>query len=119
MYGLEVCKSLNLPFDFLERAHNLRLKYSNNLSILDQKTSRYNKDKIKNLCEICNNNKGTEIHHLQYQKNAINKYINSEFNINHKANLINICENCHNKIHKENKEYRIAKTSNGYEIIQI
>jgi DNA mismatch repair protein MutS len=119
MYGLEVCKSLNLPFDFLERAHNLRLKYSNNLSILDQKTSKYNKDKIKNLCEICNNNKGTEIHHLQYQKNAINKYINSEFNVNHKANLINICENCHNKIHKDNIQHRIAKTSNGYEIIQI
>ncbi len=28
MYGLEVCKSLNLPEDFLETAHNIRNKYN-------------------------------------------------------------------------------------------
>ena len=28
-YGLEVCKSLNLPDDFLEYAHKLRIKYNN------------------------------------------------------------------------------------------
>jgi DNA mismatch repair protein MutS len=27
MYGLEVCKSLNLPGSFLELAHNIRMKY--------------------------------------------------------------------------------------------
>ena len=29
MYGLEVCKSLNLPEDFLEMAHDIRNKYNN------------------------------------------------------------------------------------------
>ena len=28
MYGLEVCKSLDLPEDFLNRAHDLRIKYN-------------------------------------------------------------------------------------------
>ena len=119
MYGLEVCKSLDLPEDFLERAHTLRIKYSNKLSILDQKSCRYNKNKIKNMCEICNINKGTEIHHLQHQKHAKNGFINNEFNLNHQANLINICEECHNKIHKNNKEHKVAKTTNGYTIIEI
>ena len=29
MYGLEVCKSLDLPIEFLDRAHSLRNKYQN------------------------------------------------------------------------------------------
>lgn len=119
MYGLEVCKSLDLPKDFLERAHELRNKYSNKISILDQKESKYNKQKIKNMCEICNIYKGTEIHHLQHQKNSANGYISNEFRLNHNANLINICEICHNKIHKDNKEHKITKTTNGYIIIEI
>ena len=28
MYGLEVCKSLNLPDEFLKRAHSIRIKYN-------------------------------------------------------------------------------------------
>jgi DNA mismatch repair ATPase MutS len=119
MYGLEVCKSLNLPEEFLERAHELRIKYSNQLSILDQDGCKYNKNKIKNMCEICKKQKGTEIHHLQHQKNSINGYINNEFRLNHPANLINICEECHNKIHKNNLEHKVIKTTNGYTIQQI
>ena len=34
MYGLEVCKSLNLPNDFLNRAHDIRMKYNNSFSFL-------------------------------------------------------------------------------------
>ena len=119
MYGLEVCKSLDLPLEFLARAHSLRLKYTEDLSILEQSQTKYNKNKIKNMCEICQKFKGTEIHHLQYQKNAINNYINNEFNVNHTANIINICEKCHQKIHKDNKQHKIFKTSFGYEINEI
>lgn len=119
MYGLEVCKSLHLPEEFLNRAHELRIKYSNKLSILDQDGCKYNKNKIKNLCEICNREKGTEIHHLQHQKKSLNGYINNEFRVNHSANLINICEECHNKIHKNDIEHKVAKTTNGYRIVEI
>jgi hypothetical protein len=69
------------------------------------------------MCELCCHNEGTEIHHLQYQKNAKNGIINGEFNKNHKANLINICEACHHKIHNLNSEFRITKTSDGYKLM--
>ena len=82
MYGLEVCKSLDLPIEFLDRAHSLRNKYQNELSILEQKTSKYNGDKIKGMCEICKINMGTEVHHLQHRKNAKNGIINKEFKVN-------------------------------------
>jgi len=127
MYGLEVCKSLNLPQNFLTRAHQLRIKYNNVYkNILDMETSKYNSKKVKGICEMCNNNIGTEIHHLEYQKNAnTNDYLEAGFHKNHVANLINICEDCHNNIHRnDNKKATVkkkivkkTKTENGYEII--
>ena len=121
MYGLEVCKSLNLPDDFLKRAHSLRVKYNNIYrNILDKDVTRYNSKKIKDICEICKVNDGTEIHHLEYQRDAdIKNYIknkNTNFPKNHVANLINICEKCHLKLHKNNDKFTIKKTSEGYDI---
>ena len=121
MYGLEVCKSLNLPDDFLELAYDIRKKYNNNSTpfyknalIIENKLSKYNSDKIKGICEICNVCEGKEVHHLIYQKEFNKKNSNIK---NHKANLINICEKCHDKIHSENLNLKIYKTSNGYEIL--
>jgi len=123
MYGLEVCKSLNLPEDFLELAHNIRNSYNknnntnNNKLLINNKTSKYNSIKLKGVCEICSENIGTEIHHLIYQKNCDNSTKYKKSIKNHKANLINICELCHDKIHVENSEYKIYKTTSGYEIM--
>ena len=120
MYGLEVCKSLALPDDFIERAYSIRNKYNkSNVSILEAKKSRYNSNKLRGMCELCNIYESTEVHHLQFQKNAKNGIINGEFNKNHKANLINICETCHQKIHNSNQEFRITKTSNGYKLLPL
>ena len=122
MYGLEVCKSLDLPDKFLDRAYEIRKKYNNTTSsntILDKKPSKYNSKKIKNLdCEICKINKASEVHHLQYQKNAKNNIINNEFHKNNPANLINICEECHNNIHDKNIQYKIVKTNGDYELTE-
>ena len=97
MYGLEVCKSLHLPFDFLETANTIRLqKYPETKSILTQKKSKYNSNKIKTKCEICNA-VCVEVHHLEHQKNANKDGFIGHFHKNHKANLLNVCESCHIK----------------------
>ena len=114
MYGLEVCKSLDLPEDFIENAYKIRNKYYKKNEIITTKKTKYNSKKFKGKCEICKINQGSEIHHLQFQKNAdIDGIINNEFKKNHKANLINICEECHTRIHNENSEYVIKKTLSG------
>jgi DNA mismatch repair protein MutS len=124
IYGLEVCKSLDMPVDFLEEANNLRIKYSPlSQSFLEMKSSRYNAKKIKGgVCELCNLNKSSEIHHLKPQKdfntdnaNSI-KNNNNNNKKNHCANLINICEDCHINLHKQNKILVKIKTSNGYDL---
>ena len=124
MYGLEVCKSLDLDDNFLERAHDLRIKYNKVYqNILTQGTSKYNSNKIKGgICENCKINIASEIHHLEYQKNATNGFIkdnDNNFDKNHPANLINICEDCHNKIHKSNKKLKSKKVTTGYELYNI
>jgi DNA mismatch repair protein MutS len=123
MYGLEVSKSLRLPEEFLENAFQIRAKYfSENASVLANKTSRYNKDKILGICELCMKNPGTEIHHLTYQKDAnetgmIIKDDGTVFHKNNLANLVSICENCHENIHHQNLVLEKVKTTQGYKII--
>lgn len=119
MYGLEVCKSLNLPDEFLDLANNIRLsRNKGDISLIDQKTSKYNSKKIKGKCELCGKD-GNDIHHLQYQKDANEKGFIKSFHKNHKANLINICNKCHDDIHENNKKYKKTKTNEGYKIMEI
>jgi DNA mismatch repair protein MutS len=120
MYGLEVCKSLHLPDNFLKKAFDLRRKYKKEeRSVLEQKTSHFNSKKIMGNCELCKKNLGTEVHHLQHQENADENNIIGTFHKNHPANLLTLCEECHNKIHKSGKQHRKIKTSIGMEIIEV
>ena len=47
MYGLEVCKSLHLPNDFLELANNIRKERGNDKSVLLRQPTRYNRKKTE------------------------------------------------------------------------
>jgi len=109
MYGLEVCKSLNLPNKFLQRAFDIREKYDNKKvnnhnkinTVLDASVSKYNARKIVSVCEICNKQKGTEVHHLIHQVEANTEGLvkDGKYHKNHPANLVTICEDCHKKMH--------------------
>lgn len=118
VYGLEVCKSLDLPNDFLIDAYKIRNKYDiKKMSVLESGTSHFNSRKIVGLCELCKKKPAAEVHHLAYQSNANEKgYIDSEMHKNHLANLCNICIECHDTIHREKKELYRKKTSDGYEL---
>jgi DNA mismatch repair protein MutS len=101
MYGLEVCKSLQLPADFMEAAYHIRSKY-HSTSLLNLKTSRYNAHKIVGRCEKCGGT-GQEVHHIHFQKEAVEGFIQTQesvFHKNHLANLMTVCERCHDEIHK-------------------
>ena len=118
MYGLEVCKSLSLPQEFLERANNIRMKYHpESASILESKTSSYNSKHIKGICEKCGDSFSSEVHHLQHQKNAndngIIKTKSRFFHKNHAANLISVCKKCHDIFHKTDVQHQKIKTTKG------
>ena len=99
MYGLEVCKSLNMPQKFLENAYELRNNYLDTVSVLDSHKSRYNSKKLLNMCEKCHKNPAIETHHIQQQKKANDAGFIGDLHKNHISNLIGLCEKCHQKEH--------------------
>jgi DNA mismatch repair protein MutS len=124
MYGLEVCKSLNLPNDFLEYANNIRMKYHpESASILEHKASTYNTKHLKGVCENCQQIISSEVHHLQHQKNANdNGFIRGQsrfFHKNHSANLMSLCKKCHDTFHKSSEQHTKVKTSKGFILKEI
>ena len=126
-YGLEVCKSLHLDEEFLELAYSIRNKYyPEGKGELSKKTTVYNAKKVRGLCEICNKKMGEEIHHLSPQKDADDNGFIGSFHKNHTANLVSICEECHDQLHSEEKvtgnEKKIVKkktTKGGYQLIPV
>jgi DNA mismatch repair protein MutS len=114
MYGLEVCKSLHLPTEFLDKAFEIRNKYfPEKAGTLSQKTSHYNTQKVRSLCELCKKALSSEIHHLEMQKDADKDGFIGAVHKNHKANLMALCEECHLKQHtveKQHSQHAVEKT---------
>jgi DNA mismatch repair protein MutS len=101
-------------------AYNIRMKYKpESSSLLDQKKSHFNAKHIKGMCEKCGKNMATEVHHLQYQQDADNKGLidnvveGLSFHKNHPANLLSLCDACHDDIHKSGTKMKKVKTSKG------
>jgi DNA mismatch repair protein MutS len=119
-YGLEVCKSLHMPREFIDTAYLLRNTYfaeSRGLLQCPVATS-YNSQKIRGKCEICGENMGEEIHHLQEQKHADDDGFIGSVHKNHGGNLASVCESCHIKLHKEKKRVVRRKTTAGFKLVE-
>lgn len=122
IYGLEVCKSLKLPETFLESANEIRLKqFPKEMNMSSNEKTYYNKHKMKSNCEICNVEIGIDTHHLLHQKYSDNKGYIQHIHKNHKANLMNLCKECHDRFHREFKDvlYRRTKTSKGMKLMEV
>ena len=100
VYGIDVCKSLDMPLNFMQNAEQIRKEIQGiNTAIINTKSSNYNSKIFIDICQVCNINKGTETHHINYQVNADKNGKITNFNKNENHNLVCICEECHNKEH--------------------
>lgn len=102
LYGLEVCKALDLDPEFMELAQAIRhhvLKMEGN--IVSSKKSRYNKKLFKGYaCGVCGSTDVTEVHHISEQNKAdAHGVINGRFKKNALHNLVYLCKACHQEIH--------------------
>ena len=123
-YGLEVCKALDLPSEFIERAYAVRidvLKIAGYTTFRSDelKKSRYNGRKMLGTCELCKTLQATQTHHMHHQKFADGQnFITTDrhtFHKNHKANLMALCDACHLKYHTSDTDdsghYRIKSSA--------
>ena len=119
MYGLEVCKSLYLEDAFLAQAYSIRNKYfPENRGELSNKSTTYNGKKVRGICEMCKSEIAEETHHMSPQKDASPEGHIGTFHKNHKANLLAVCERCHDSIHAKETVLVRKKTTKGYIVKQ-
>ena len=114
IYGIEVCKSLDMPLDFMKNAEKIRKEVEGiNKDIVKNRKSRYNSNVIVDKCKICDN-VAEETHHIVYQEKANDEGYLLNYHKNSKHNLVALCKECHRKEHSgELKIKGYIATSDG------
>ncbi len=116
MYGLEVARAMDLPFDFIEQALKNRHQIIGSSRINDATVSNWNTSIIRKECEICLSQitSDLEVHHIQQRSTSNNNILPDGTHMNSKQNLIVICQKCHDKIHNDEILLgQLQMTSNG------
>ena len=97
MYGLEVCRGLDMDPEFLALAFSIRKRRSGETV---GKLSRYNAAVAVSSCSLCGGTEGLETHHIVPQAAAVKGRIAAGVSKNVVSNLAVICEACHLKHNK-------------------
>ena len=117
IYGLEVCKAMDLDPEFLKLANKIRKEILEiDERILETKTSNYNSDLFIHDCEICGE-KAVDTHHIKEQQHFDENKMLGHLPKDNLSNLVPLCEKCHNSVHHGNliiKGYK--ETSEGKEL---
>ena len=118
IYGLEVARAMKLDPQTLTIAETIRRRILGiPHELVSSKTSRYSSQVSMGICELCGGS-SSETHHIKFQKDANEYGIIDHHHKNHPANLVPICERCHQQIHQsqmiiEGRTY----TSDGVKLV--
>jgi DNA mismatch repair protein MutS len=120
IYGIEVCKSLDMPIDFMTNAEKIRKELLGiNDKLLETKKSNYNSCLFMDICQICKKNKSEDTHHINYQSFSNENGFFENFHKNNKHNLVNICRECHDKEHSGQINIEGYKQTNEGVILDV
>lgn len=98
MYGLEVCRGLDMDAEFLKAAFDFRKQL---FDASGSRLSKYNATLVVSACEVCGSHKDLETHHIVPQAAAdAQGRIAPGKHKNTKENLVVLCDACHDKHHK-------------------
>ena len=99
MYGLEVCRGLDMDREFLVAAFAIRKQWFTEEGKV--RTSRYNAGVVVDACQICGSKDALETHHIVPQAAAdAEGRIAPGIHKNAKFNLAVLCDTCHDKHHR-------------------
>ncbi len=114
LYGLEVARAMDLPFEFIEQAVQNRHRIMGSMKQEDATSSAWNRNIVRKECESCQRPIGLEVHHLQPRASAQNGLLADGTPMNDARNLMVICQACHDAIHNETLVIGpIQQTSDG------
>jgi DNA mismatch repair protein MutS len=117
IYGLEIASSLGIDDEFMKNCYKIRNQIMKKSLFLSNKKSKYNSKVYVDSCFLCGksetNNLKIETHHIKEQHKADkNGFIDSTHK-NIPGNLIEICEECHRRLHSNNLKIIPSETSDG------
>jgi DNA mismatch repair protein MutS len=119
MYGLEVCRGLDMDAEFLAAAFSFRKR----LFAEDgaPRASRYNAAVVVSSCEVCGGREALETHHIVPQAAADKKGRISPGKSKHvEGNLVVLCGTCHDKHHAGLLEIKgWTETSTGKKLVWV
>ena len=117
IYGLEVCRAMDMDRDFLLLAEEIRKNLLNiSQNILENKKSHFNSDIFIHNCYVCDK-RADDVHHIKFQCAAdSNNIIDSSIVKDVKSNLVPLCKTCHNSVHNGNLELMDIQTSEGIKL---
>ena len=116
LYGLEVARAMDLPFEFIEQALKNREQMIGSTKIDAAKSSSWNREIVRKECEVCKKQivSELEVHHISPRASAVNQRLENGTHMNDKRNLIVICQTCHDAVHAEKIEIgELQMTSDG------
>jgi DNA mismatch repair protein MutS len=108
IYGITVAKYIIQDNEFIDCATSIKNKLLNNYeSLISGKKSKYNSEIFVYECNVCHTKDNVkltnlETHHINFQKDCDeNNIVKNKKHImkNDKANLVILCQDCHDKIH--------------------
>jgi DNA mismatch repair protein MutS len=118
LYGLEVARAMDLPFEFIEQALKNRHKIMGSTTQMEATSSTWNTEIVRKECEVCKKHitSDLEVHHIKERASAVNGVLEDGSHMNEKRNLIVICKICHDEVHSGAIEIGDVKmTSDGPE----
>lgn len=115
LYGLEVAKALDLPFEFLEAAHANRRRILGTRAEADAVGSAWNAAVVVSRCEICGRESRLEVHHIDPRASADSTGILPDGTpMNAASNLAVLCQRCHDEHHAGRLHVgKVQQTSEG------
>ena len=118
LYGLEVAKAMRIPVDILEDAIRFRKSLAGETELSESVGSSWNSNILRIKCEKCGSSetKGLEVHHIKARSVASSSgHLKDLSNVHSKANLVVLCDKCHDDEHVEATIGPLVQTSNGME----
>jgi DNA mismatch repair protein MutS len=105
MYGLEVCRGLDMDSEFLTSAFNIRKRM---FDVEGARLSRYNAAVVVDACAVCGVADALETHHITPQAAAARTdgYVSPGVHKNTASNLVPLCDACHKAHHGEMLEIK-------------
>ena len=118
LYGLEVARAMDLPFEFIENALQHRHTMMGSKKQIEATTSSWNAQIARKECEVCKKEivRDLEVHHIQPRSSAVEGVLEDGSSMNEKRNLIVLCQSCHDDLHAGKIELgALQVTSDGPE----